>query len=261
MKTFSLPEGLQAPWRGCICALATSVAAFGVHLALNTPLAREVTLVLFTVPIVLSAYVGGLSGGLLATGLTYYVLPLLHGGLSLAPAPENWRQLFGALAGVLISVTMEGLHRSRNRADVAVHENHQADERAERNEQHLRESDEKFNQLADNITDAFWIRSPDMSQLHYISPAFERIWGRSVASLYKNPHQWTDYIFPEDRERVLRAFDALKGEAPSIDIEYRIIRPDNDMRWVSVRAFQVRDAAGTLIGTPGSFPTLPNAGV
>ena len=44
----------------------------------------------------------------------------------------------------------------------------------------LRESNEKFQLLADNITDAFWIRSPDMREVHYVSPAFERIWGRSA---------------------------------------------------------------------------------
>src|SRR6185369_16891174 len=47
----------------------------------------------------------------------------------------------------------------------------------------LRESHEQFHQLADNITDAFWIRSPDMSQVHYVSQAFERIWGRTADSL------------------------------------------------------------------------------
>ena len=58
----------------------------------------------------------------------------------------------------------------------------------------LRESNEKFQLLADNITDAFWIRSPDMSVVHYVSPAFERIWGRSAASLYANPQEWSDFI-------------------------------------------------------------------
>ena len=111
----------------------------------------------------------------------------------------------------------------------------------------LRESNEKFHQLADNITDAFWIRSPDMREVHYISPAFERIWGRSVESLYANPQQWADFILPEDRERVLGAFAALTGDAPSLDIEYRIVRPDGEIRWVRVRGFQVRDAADKLI--------------
>jgi PAS domain-containing protein len=47
----------------------------------------------------------------------------------------------------------------------------------------LRESNQKFHQLADHITDAFWIRSPDMREVHYVSRAFERIWGRSAERL------------------------------------------------------------------------------
>ena len=114
----------------------------------------------------------------------------------------------------------------------------------------LRESDERFRQLADHITDAFWIRSADMRTLHYISPAFERIWGRSVASLYGDPDAWSDFIVAEDRERVLEAFRLL-GQGAPLDIEYRIARPDGVLRWVHVRAFQVRDAAGTVIRNSG----------
>jgi two-component system cell cycle sensor histidine kinase/response regulator CckA len=121
----------------------------------------------------------------------------------------------------------------------------------QRVEDTLRESEEKFRQLADNITDAFWIRSPDMREVHYISPAFERIWGRSVESLYANPQVWTDFIVPEDRERVLGVFAALTKDAPSLDIEYRIARPDGEVRWVRVRGYQVRDAADKLIRHTG----------
>jgi PAS domain S-box-containing protein len=115
----------------------------------------------------------------------------------------------------------------------------------------LRESDEKFQQLTEHITDVFWIRSPDMQELHYISPAFERIWGRPMASLRAHPEQWADFVLAEDRPLVLSAFEALKREAPSIDLEYRIVRPDGEIRWVHVRGFQVRDAAGTLIRHTG----------
>jgi len=120
-----------------------------------------------------------------------------------------------------------------------------------RAEETLRESEEKFHQLADNITDAFWIRSPDMRVVHYVSPAYERTWGRSTQSLYANPHQWADAILPEDRERVLAMFATLTGAAPSISIEYRIARPDGEVRCVHVRGFQVRDAAGELIRLTG----------
>jgi PAS domain S-box-containing protein len=120
-----------------------------------------------------------------------------------------------------------------------------------RGESALRESNEKFRQLADNLTDAFWIRSPDMRELYYMSPAFARIWGRSVESMYANPQQWADFILPEDRERVAGAFTALSKDASNLDIEYRIVRPDGALRWIRSRGFQVRDAANTLIRQTG----------
>jgi|GEM_PF-251021 len=120
-----------------------------------------------------------------------------------------------------------------------------------RAENALRESNEKFHQLADNITDTFWIRSPDLRELHYVSPAFARIWGRPVESLQANPQQWADFILPEDRERVLKSFAELKEDVRSLDIEYRIVRPDGEIRWVHVRGFQIRDATDQLVRLAG----------
>ncbi|MCD6052255.1 MAG: phosphodiesterase, partial [Verrucomicrobia bacterium] len=115
----------------------------------------------------------------------------------------------------------------------------------------LRESHEKFNQLADNITDVFWIRSADMQVVHYVSPAFERIWGRPVASLYENPLKWMEFVMPEDRSHVQAAFKGLMEDAPDLDVEYRILRPDGEMRWVRVRGFKVRDGKGEVIRFAG----------
>lgn len=115
----------------------------------------------------------------------------------------------------------------------------------------LRESDAKFRHLADNVTDAFWIRSPDMREVHYVSPGFERIWGRPVDFLYGNPQEWISFIVPEDRDRVVRVFSGLTRGTRSLDIEYRITRPDGEVRWIRARGFQVRDAADRLIRNTG----------
>jgi PAS domain S-box-containing protein len=116
----------------------------------------------------------------------------------------------------------------------------------------LRESDEKFRQLAENINDVFWIRSADMRELHYISPAFERIWGRSAESQYATATQWSDAIVPADRERAREATAKLRdGDTPTLSIEYRIARPDGEIRWLHVRGFQVRGADGKVIRLAG----------
>jgi two-component system sensor histidine kinase/response regulator len=90
-----------------------------------------------------------------------------------------------------------------------------------------------------------------MQKVHYVSPAFERIWGRPAETLYSAPEQWADFTLPEDRERVVAAFAGLTRDVPSLDIEYRIVRPGGEIRWVRVRGFQVRDAAHTLIRLTG----------
>ena len=120
-----------------------------------------------------------------------------------------------------------------------------------RAEETLRESEEKFHQLADNITDVFWITSPDLSVIHYISPGYELIWGRSAESLYDDPHQWVECILPEERERVFAIFGTLTQNEPSVSVEYRIARPDGTIRWVHDRGFQVRDATDKLVRLAG----------
>lgn len=114
-------------------------------------------------------------------------------------------------------------------------------------EKSLRESEAQFRVVTHNITDAFWIRSPDMREVRYVSPAFERIWGRPAAYLYANPQLWASFIVPEDREHVLRTFAGLTEDSPTLDVEYRITRPDGEIRWVRVRGFQVRDEDGKLV--------------
>ncbi|HSH93851.1 MAG TPA: PAS domain S-box protein, partial [Roseimicrobium sp.] len=115
----------------------------------------------------------------------------------------------------------------------------------------LEDSNEKFHQLADNITDAFWVRSPDLQEVQYLSPSFEKIWGRSTDSLCARPQDWINFVVPEDRDRVRAKFEALKESAPSIDVEYRIARPDGERRWVRNRGFQIRDASHRLIRHAG----------
>jgi len=118
-------------------------------------------------------------------------------------------------------------------------------------EEGLRESEEKFRQLADNITDVFWVCSPDYKTMHYVSAGYELIWGRSAESLYARPHQWVEAILLEERERVFAVFGTLSGKEPEVSVEYRIGRPDGTVRWVHDRGFQVRNAAGDLVRIAG----------
>ena len=75
-----------------------------------------------------------------------------------------------------------------------------------RSERALRDNEQRFRQLAENIREVFWMTDPSKNQMLYVSPAYEKIWGRSCASLYENPTAWLEAIHPEDRERVRHAW-------------------------------------------------------
>jgi PAS domain S-box-containing protein len=114
----------------------------------------------------------------------------------------------------------------------------------------LRESEERFRQLAETIHEVFWLSSPDKSRMIYVSPGYEMIWGRTCQSLYDSPRDWLDAIHPEDREQVFRA--ALsEQETGTYDKEFRIVRPDGAVRWIRDRAFPVRDAGGAVYRIAG----------
>ena len=49
----------------------------------------------------------------------------------------------------------------------------------------------------------------------YVSPAYERIWGRTCESLYQNPASFFDAVHVEDRQRLLDMTAQLSGQ-PSI---------------------------------------------
>jgi len=116
-------NGALKPWQSYLLAVAATAATLGLRFALDGPLRGRPTLIIFTVPIMLSAYVGGLRAGLLATVLSYclvsyYLLPPIH-SFRVAMVAERWDVFFCVLAGVVISALNEALHRARRRADIA----------------------------------------------------------------------------------------------------------------------------------------------
>ena len=109
----------------------------------------------------------------------------------------------------------------------------------------LRASDERFQQMADNIQEVYWMLDAETKQVLYVNPAYETITGRSLASLRENPASYQEAFHPEDRVRVLTRLDEATRTG-QLDEEFRIVRPDHVVRWVSVRGFPVRDSAGVI---------------
>ncbi|WNM59092.1 hybrid sensor histidine kinase/response regulator [Candidatus Nitrospira allomarina] len=113
----------------------------------------------------------------------------------------------------------------------------------------LAERDERFRQLVDHIKEVFWVFAPDQSEIWYISPQYETVWGRSCASLLENPQSLWNAIHHLDQPRFHKP--QFAPDVHGVQGECRIVRPDNSMRWVRIQTVPIRKANGDLLSLAG----------
>jgi PAS domain S-box-containing protein len=112
------------------------------------------------------------------------------------------------------------------------------------NEEALRQSEEQFRQITENLQPMLWIGEVASERFLYVSPAFESIWGRARALVYKRPRMLLAGIHPGDRERMTAAMQRMWRDEHAMDEEYRLLRQDGGMRWLWTRTFPIRDEKG-----------------
>lgn len=126
---------------------------------------------------------------------------------------------------------------------------HRLSQQLEARTERLRVSEERFRLIAENLREMIWISDPAYTFQYYLSPAYERIWGRSTDEARNNPRSFLEAVVPVDRERVEAA---LEGYAcGKYAAEYRIVRPDGEVRWISGRSYPVRDDHGEVFLVAG----------
>ena len=132
------------------------------------------------------------------------------------------------------------LNRSKLYSESLVNKLEQRNRELSEQAEALRASEEKFRQLAENISEVLWIATGDGAKLLYVSPSYEALWGRTCESLHENPLSAVEAIHEGDRPFMIKAMSELmRGER--LDLEFRILRPDGQLRWVHARAAAVRN--------------------
>ncbi|BAU63419.1 signal transduction histidine kinase [Stanieria sp. NIES-3757] len=115
-------------------------------------------------------------------------------------------------------------------------------------EENLRETEELFRQLAENIKDIFFLYSAN-GKLIYVSPAYEKILHLSCSSLYEHPESWLAMVHPNDRPIVQQALAQLNQGDQTY--EYRVIALNSQIRWIRTRTFVIRDESGNIYRIAG----------
>ena len=114
----------------------------------------------------------------------------------------------------------------------------------------LREREELLQQISDNLREIVWTLDARTKEVLYVNGAYENITGRSAASILRRPSSYAEIIHPLDRAAVLAKLeDAL--QTGHFEEEFRIARPDGEVRWVGVSASPVRrgDEIIRLVGS------------
>ena len=119
-----------------------------------------------------------------------------------------------------------------------------------RAEEALRQSEERINSILGSLRDVVWSVTADGQSVHYMNPATETVYGRKVREFYQDPGLWLKITHPDDRQQILDSFTRLL-ETGSVDQEFRILRPDGQVRWLYNRSHAIRNSQGEVIRLDG----------
>lgn len=110
----------------------------------------------------------------------------------------------------------------------------------------LRHTETRLEHIIDSISDIVWSISPSGDRVFFVNSAWERAFGHSHIEAQNNPGLWRQTIHPEDRALAADALTMLLAK-DQFDLEYRIVRPDGKVRWISNHATVVRDKRGVPV--------------
>ncbi len=111
----------------------------------------------------------------------------------------------------------------------------------------------QFQLLFQNMDAFFWLRSADGSELLYVNPACEHVWGCMPEDLMSDPDRFFDVVHSADRDRVLEAvrlFELGSGQ-PRDELEYRVVHPDGGIRWIHECPADILDDGGAVLFRAG----------
>ncbi len=230
-------NGRYAPGRvlfGYALAAVLCVATLLVRLAIGYAPGDPPMLVLYMIPVMASAYAGGMGPGLFcsafASFLAAYCLLEPTGNLLITNTNDLLNVATMLLTGVVISLLVESLHRLRRLSEV---------------------NQERYRIVADNTYDwEFWINPQGVSL--YQSPSCLRITGHDAAEFLADPDTLEHIVHPDDLAQFKAHRHGVVSEKSRGELHFRIVRPDGEVRWIEHYCLPVFGRDGTYLGARGS---------
>jgi PAS domain S-box-containing protein len=117
--------------------------------------------------------------------------------------------------------------------------------RYEQATQDLRDSEQSYRLLADNVTDVISLESAD-NKRQYVSPSIERILGFEPGELLVTENY--TYMHPDDSRVVQEFIRATTIETGPRTLDYRVFAKDGSTIWAETTFSRLNDGSGRLLG-------------
>jgi PAS domain S-box-containing protein len=118
-----------------------------------------------------------------------------------------------------------------------------------RAEQALRESEERFHNMADMVPIMIWMSGTD-KRWHYFNKRWLEFAGRPLEK--ELGHGWANHIHPDERQHVLETYNTAFDQRLEFNMEYRLKRFDGEYRWVLATGIPRFMLHGSFAGYIGS---------
>ena len=143
-------------------------------------------------------------------------------------------------------------HLLRGSRDRERNTNLNLEELVEARTAELRESEERFRQLADNSNDVFWFADLEPARVSYVSPSVEKLWGVPPAMFYEDKGLWLAMVHPADRDDTMKKMASAVTTWPhTLECEYRIVPAKGEIRWIMYRGTIIRDSGNKAVRIGG----------
>ena len=111
--------------------------------------------------------------------------------------------------------------------------------------------DQWYREIVDTMGEAIWLFDWDRQKVVYVNPAYEAVWGRSAEALYNRYEEWSESIHPDDLVLAKASFARIAATGSAERREYRIVRPDGSVRWISDGGYVIRDRQDRIVRIAG----------
>jgi PAS domain S-box-containing protein len=122
-----------------------------------------------------------------------------------------------------------------------------------RAEEALRESERRLAKAQEQARIAYWSWSLGDDGVSYVSDQYAQVLGVSAEQNPRRQEEFNRFIHPKDRAATAAFFREVSDEPRDYEVEFRIIRPDGDVRHVVEIGEVYRDDSGAPIGHTGTI--------